>query len=249
MSAPTPPPAPQNQPPAPPKPARPDPAREVERDRLLTLANVQRMRGQTQEVQKTLEQALALGDGQARTDAPVHEMLGDVLAGEEKWEEAKKAYGTAHALDPDRASAERKFAQMTLRVAEAAHERAMADAILRGEMPISGASAFGGGQRGKRSPAVAMLLSAAVPGFGQLYNGQLVKGLICLGGFFATLLAISLLPESRPGYVSPVLIFFSLIAGVLWLYSALDAPIAAGKTGNDGSTPGGPKQDKSGWEV
>jgi tetratricopeptide (TPR) repeat protein len=247
-------------------PAPLDPARERERDRLLTLANVQRMRGQIPEATETLKKALALGEGQSKADAPVHELLGDILAADERWDEAKTAFGTAHALDPARASAERKFAQMTLRIADSQREREMAEAILRGEIPAGTASGVAA-VHGKRSPALALLLSGVVPGFGQLYNGQLIKGLVCLGAFLLTVLAINFLPEgklfldqfthflaARPyrggGEMSPLLLFLVLVSGILWLYAVIDAPIVASKLSSAAPADDGePKVDKSGWEV
>jgi tetratricopeptide (TPR) repeat protein len=269
-------PAPTGEGPAPPAPSPPltGPARDRERERLQTLANVQRMRGQLVDARATLQQALALGGEPGPGDAPVHEMLGDILAADERWDEAKTAYGTAHALDPRRASAERKFAQMTLRAADAAAERALAEAVLRGEAVPGGASgasaagggAFGGGARGKRNAGLAMLLSGLAPGFGQLYNGQLVKGLICLGIFFVTLLAIRLSPDGdllvkqavsllagQPlrgarGEVSPLLWLLVFLSAAVWLYALLDAPITASKTESSGAA-GTAGVDKSGWEV
>lgn len=240
-------------------------ARDRERDRLLTLANVQRMRGQLDQARESLQAALALNTGAPKADAQIHEMLGDAFAQNEKWDEAKAAYETAYTLDNARASAERKFAQTVLRVADATRERAVAEAMLRGELP-PGAGAIPGGVGGKRSPVLALLLSCLAPGFGQLYNGQLVKGLVCLGVFLVGLIAINLSPDGRllfqqivplafgriplvRGEISPGLIALLILCSAMWLYAILDAPIVASKLGNNDNTPGAPKIDKSGWEV
>lgn len=240
-----------------------DPALARERDRLLTLANVQRMRGQLGEARDTLKTALAMGDPAAADAAPVHEMLGDILAADERWDEAKAAFAKAHELAPARASTERKFAQMTLRAADAAAEKAMAEAILRGEMPVA---PQGHTPLGKRAPGMALLLSFVAPGFGQIYNGQLVKGLIFLGIYIVTLLGIAFSPDASlffrqtipllfgrvpgdRGDLSPLLVFLLLVGGITWIYAVLDAPLVASKLGQDAAAPGGPKIDKSGWEV
>lgn len=254
---------------APPPPLTPPEriARDRERDRLLTLANVQRMRGQMSEAQNTLEQALALGGQQpSPSDAPIHELRGDLLAADEKWDEAKAVYETARALDPSRASAERKFAQMTLRQSDARAERELAEAVLRGEAPLGGAGRGSGSVPPKRNAGLALLLSAFVPGFGQIFNGQLAKGLICLGVFLFTLLALRLSPDvdtffakivqffvplkrvrgaSAP--VSPVLWLLFLLSAGVWLFSLIDAPLTASK--REKQPDGSPKIDKSGWEV
>ena len=68
----------------------------------------------------------------------------------------------------------------------------------------------------RKHPSVALFLSVAVPGLGQLYNGQRTKGLViagaCLGLGLGTLWLAGL---SR--------ISAGLALGVLWLAAALDA--------------------------
>ncbi len=260
-SAPTPPPpSPEEK-----KPVLSDIERDRERDRLLTLANVHRMRGQLADARETLKKAIALSEAQSAGDAPIHEMLGDILAADEKWDDAKDAYNTAHVLDPARASAERKFAQMTLRAADAKAERALLDAQLRGELPPAGAAPI----HGKRASSLAFLLSALMPGAGQLYNGQTVKGLICLGIYALSLIVVFFSPGGSeflegivlfavpmkgrlPSEPSPLLLTFFLAGVVIWIYAVLDAPMIANKINQGTATPGGSggsKPDKTGWEV
>ena len=72
-----------------------------ERDRLLTLANVQRMRGQLGEARKTIDTVLTLSEGLSEKDlAPIYELRGDLLQTEGRWEEAQAAFDRAHTLDP-----------------------------------------------------------------------------------------------------------------------------------------------------
>jgi hypothetical protein len=109
-----------------------------------------------------------------------------------------------------------------------------------------------------------MLLSACFPGFGQIYNGQLVKGLILLGVYLFSLLILSLSPERddlfrsiialfalKPAKmahsVSPLVVVFAVIAFATWVYSIVDAPFFAGKAGAVRDER--PQIDKSGWEV
>jgi len=239
-------------------------ARDRERDRLLTLANVHRMRGQLSEAQETLRKALALSgsDTPSRADAPIHELLGDILALDDKIVPAKDAFDTAHRLDPDRASAERKYAQMTLRLAQEAEEKAVAAALLRGEKPSSLVSAAA---QVKRNPSLALLLSVMLPGAGQLYNGQMVKGAICLAIYLPALLIVLFAPGATDFFkqvlpllggaisrqrdeVSPLLSLFLLLAGMIWIYAVIDAPMMATKTSRD-TDPTKPLADKTGWEV
>ncbi len=256
---------------APPKPSVAVPtdpmARERERDRLLTLANVQRMRGQTGDARQTLQNALHMAEGKAT--APIYELVGDLLASEEKYTDALAAYDQAHQADLARASAERKFATMTLRVADAKAERSIADAMLRGDSiaDLMATGALESTGRGKRNAGMAMFLSMIMPGFGQFYNGQIVKGAILVGIFLADLLLIaltqdgeiltgkmvSILALSTGGkYVnkpfSPLGVFALIVLTGVWLYAIVDAPFMASKTSamDEG---GKPVVDKTGWEV
>lgn len=232
-------------------------ARERERDRLLSLASVQRMRAQILDARVSLQKAIIVSQGMPGPQvAPVHEMMGDMLASEERWEQAAAAYEQAQILDPARLSAERKFGEMTLRIAD---EKAMAKL---GGMPDSGGTdAITSGSRAKRNPGFAMILSLIGPGFGQFYNGQFIKGCICLGIFVVAMFFITLTPDIRAIHcfltptascrgltISPVTWFCILASSLAWLFSLIDAPYFASKTeGQPGES--GPAIDKTGWEV
>jgi tetratricopeptide (TPR) repeat protein len=241
-------------------------ARERERERLLTQANALRVKGQITDAREMLQKALLYTQGVPPRDiAPIHEQIGDLFEVEERLEEAAAAYATAHELDPKRVTAEKKFATLSLRIAEKKSGQSLADAMLRGDS-IADLVATGalGGAGGKRNAGVAMLLSAFCPGFGQIYNRQLIKGLILLGIFLFSLLILSLSaereslfrsiialfalkPGKMPHSISPLVVLFAVIAFAAWLYSIVDAPFFAGKAG---ATPEDrPKIDKTGWEV
>ena len=242
-------------------------ARERERDRLLTLANVQRMRGQVSDARQTLQNAVALSEGSApQMVAPTHELLGDMLAAEGRIEEASEAYKEATEADPKRVSAEKKFAQMTLALAEAKGTLNISEAMLRGDsltdLMASGAM---GRQQGKKNAGVAMMLSMLMPGFGQMYNGQIVKGVVVMGSFLILLLLITLSPARNellnqftsimalkpsalsrtpmPGWLPIV----GIMVVAIWLYGIVDAPFMAGK--GTVTDPDRPQVDKTGWEV
>jgi hypothetical protein len=241
-------------------------ARERERDRLLTLANVQRMRGQVSEARQTLQNAVALAEGMPpQTLAPTYELLGDMLSTEGRIEEAMEAYQNATSADPKRASAEKKFAQMTLALAEANGTLNISEAMLRGES-IADLMASGalGRQQGKKNAGVAMMLSILMPGFGQMYNGQIVKGVILMGLFLGLLLIITLAPGGsaflrqfaafvalNPGKAAAAPAWLPVVGVavvVVWLYGIVDAPFMAAK-GVAPDDDGRPVIDKSGWEV
>ncbi|MBI3311931.1 MAG: hypothetical protein HYZ88_00170 [Candidatus Omnitrophica bacterium] len=68
----------------------------------------------------------------------------------------------------------------------------------------------------RKHPSVALLLSLALPGLGQLYNGQRVKGLVIADASLG--LGIGALWLSGLSRISAV-----LALGILWLSAALDA--------------------------
>lgn len=227
---------------------------------MLTLSNVQRMRGQIEGAQNTLENVLALMEGASNRDlAPVYEQMGDLLTSQSKWEEARAAFGKAHELDAARASAEKKFAQMTLRVAD---EKALAKLGVSGGAGLDALAPLE--PIAPRKPGLALISSMLLPGLGQFYNGETNKGIICLGIYAASLILARLLPDSTrlmekftytianrptPGgavSISPLLWLLLAVSFAVWAYSVVDAAMGAGKTGG---AAGRPVVDKTGWEV
>ncbi|MDX1931819.1 MAG: zinc-ribbon domain-containing protein [Capsulimonadales bacterium] len=241
-------------------------AAERERERLVSQATALRIKGQITDARLLLQKALELADGTPPSaQAPLYEQTGDLLLIEELYDEAIAAYARARELDPKRVSAERKYAEAALQQAQATGKLSINEALLRGDS-VADLIASGelGGNRGKRNAGVAMLLSLIVPGFGQFYNGQIVKAFVLIGAFAISLLVLSLSPEKdnlfrdiaaifamqggRASFaLSPLTSFFALVCVGSWLYAIVDAPFNAGKSGDNGS--GAAKVDKSGWEV
>lgn len=83
-----------------------------------------------------------------------------------------------------------------------------------GRMDCSSTPADSGGEirhENEKNPQIAVFCSSLIPGLGQVYNGETLKGLAFL---FGTILGF----------------FFILIPGlVVWIYSMYDAHITAGK--------------------
>ena len=79
------------------------------------------------------------------------------------------------------------------------------------------------GLKMQKNPQIAVFCSSLIPGLGQVYNGETLKGFVFLLG---TLLGL----------------FFILIPGlVVWIYSMYDAHITAGKM-NEGTLKSRPMQ-------
>jgi len=92
----------------------------------------------------------------------------------------------------------------------------------------------------RKEPAIALLCSQAIPGGGQLYNGQNGKGILMLGGAaFSYILAFTAGIETESVVIgnqlvdvrkSNAMLPIMLICGAgIHLWSVVDAPITAGK--------------------
>ena len=256
------PPAPEPEPAAPaaiPAPAYDPPAdslvRESELQSLLARAHLQRMRALITDSRRTLDLALVVAQTlPPPAAAPVHEMIGDMLAAEERWESARDAYEQALAIEPTRASAERKFGEMVVKIND---EAAMAR--------LGGESTFTPQDETVRDRLdIATVCTIIAPGLGQIVLGQRAKGFAFLAIFLATL-AFALFspkPEARSGPLpgrrvrvtsqdtDMALFLWLKWAAVVIIWSIAVADIArqarrANRNTAANPVPGG---DRAGWE-
>jgi tetratricopeptide (TPR) repeat protein len=207
-----------------------DPKRE-EAERLLRQANLQQMRGQHSEASESLKQALELNP----EHAPSWELLGDMYRQAGDRDAAREAYKHAHELDAKLTSAERKYAEIVLQVAQEQQQREVWQYAV--DNPQSDLLLP------KRNPGLAFLLSMCLPGVGQLYNGDFVKGGIVIGIWFIGWVIIFASPEGNAfmgnflrvllstsgarGGLSPLLTFALIVASLVHLYAMIDAPFIA----------------------
>lgn len=83
----------------------------------------------------------------------------------------------------------------------------------------------------KKSPIIAAITSFFIPGLGQLYNGEIVKGLafIMVGAILGLLAFIMVIPS----LMAPALLEFVLILSIpfllFWAYNIYDAYTTADK--------------------
>jgi len=142
-----------------------DAAEQVER--LLLEAHLLQRRGQPEAAMARCRQALDL-DSRAWE---AHDLAGDVLSAQGRPAEALEHYRAAHDLVPEQASIEEKIARATLAQAER-------DWMREG---VGGGAAVEDKPLGPpRTPGIAALLSLVLPGLGQGYNRELMKGVIIL---------------------------------------------------------------------
>lgn len=208
-----------------------DPKRD-EVERLLRQAHIAQMRGLREEAEALLKQALDI-----LPDSPdVWEVLGDYRKEAGDLQGAHDAYKRAHELDPQNAFIERKFAEMVLALTHQQEQYQQWERALEGKGTVDIFLL-------RRNPGLAFLLSLVMPGVGQLYNGQFVKGGIILGitilgwviflltpggsEFVYNLLAYFVNPAKIKGGMSGVQVTIALLLFLTWFYAMVDAPISA----------------------
>jgi tetratricopeptide (TPR) repeat protein len=196
-------------------------------DALLREANILRVRGQVVEAEERCRTALEL----MPQEPTALEMLGDLLRGRGKLDEAAEQYQLACAAAPDRPSPEKKYAEVTLELAERQRLRDAAHLLLQNPRVR---------EQERRNVMMAVLLAAVFPGLGQFYNHEALKGallagatLICLliGGDALLRFVFTLMAARSAGEVSSLGAWFGLLAGIFWLYGIIDAAVTAQKRG------------------
>ncbi|MCL4500073.1 MAG: tetratricopeptide repeat protein [Chloroflexi bacterium] len=201
--------------------------KQAEFDRFMSAARVERMRGDYTRAAASVQQALKIWP----EDPGAREFAADVLLALGQLEKATEVYKELFQEDATRASAEEKYAKVTLQVAEGKRQKELLLHVA--DHPAKFAPA-------PRSPLIAALLSSA-PGFGQIYCGQFVKGVVLfvvsmISWFFFYLSSpdVSNVPEQMRmatfiKNMNPLAVIFACIAVSLQVYAFVDAPVYASK--------------------
>jgi tetratricopeptide (TPR) repeat protein len=230
-----------------------------EADKLLTAANVARMRHDLQSAEEKVRQAL-----QIKPDlAAGHAFLAEILLARGDGEGALEAYTRAQQLSPGSTKYEDGYAKATLAVAEAERRKALALNAATGARP----------PMPPRNPTLAVLASLVIPGAGQLYNGQVAKAVIFLAlvvGLFLLGTVLSgaqvvkwfsaqFVPQLEGAYdvehagaggvnldyrgaVSRIGVVCYVIFTILYIWNFVDAGLTANRLNREDT-------GKSGWEV
>jgi tetratricopeptide (TPR) repeat protein len=208
-----------------------DPRKQAEFDRLMNLARINRMRGEYKLAGDSVELALEV----IPDDPEAREFAADILYATGKWQEAADAYKAIYEQDPSRTTAEEKYAKVLLQLAEGKRQQDLLKDLL--ENPQSAQHVP------DRSPAVAAVLSG-IPGFGHVYCGQVVKGVVIMAITALSWLLFFLIrphitmPEGYTiaqrasalyGQTDPAAIVFMLIAIGMQVYAIVDAAVTADK--------------------
>lgn len=211
--------------------------RSVEIDRLIKQVNLHRMRSEYIEAEDVCRQALALDESRA----DVRELLGDVLYDRGQLEDAMQEYKQVKESGPGFASAETKYAKVVLEIGQNEYERRIMKEMLDNPKKYV---------EGPKHPLLAFILSALVPGMGQVYNREIVKGAILIGAFLLSLLVLALspietgnllkavgvllyptasdAPKNLP--IGPLVVLFAAVLVFIYIYAVIDAAIGAAKT-------------------
>lgn len=151
--------------------------RRQEIERLLAEANLLKLRLRFEEAEALCRKILQIDPNCSEA----HEILGDIHRSLGRLEEAMSEYKRAIELDPDNVRAQTSLAETSLLLAEQqAEEKRLRELMEKGP------------PRAERSPTLAALYSV-IPGLGQLYNGDLLKGLVLIALFVASLLSLGFL--------------------------------------------------------
>ena len=200
-----------------PEPREATAEQKAEADLLLGRARLSYRRGAVQEALALCKDAVELTPG----DAVALELYGDILQSLGRVDDALYCYRTAADLAPERASAERRYAELRLL-------QSRDSALLQSETV-------------PRNALVAALMSALLPGAGQVYNGEPVKGVLIAALALGLALRTPDLRGASPTSGGGDLALWGLFAVALYLYAVVDARLGAAR--------GKRTRAKSGWDV
>jgi tetratricopeptide (TPR) repeat protein len=214
--------------------------REQNVERLLSKANALRAAGDGEGGAAACEEALKLDPNHAGA----LELLGDILLARGKAKEALVPFRRARELQPARGVLEEKIGLAVLQADETLR------ALQERELLLSNPELM---DKPERNPALSFLLSALLPGAGQMYNTEYAKGGVLLGislltfgvmfySFTALLGELSRVPLGG-GMVSAAVrlvhdwstgrllwaLFNSLLLAGTWGYAVVEAPIRAAR--------------------
>jgi tetratricopeptide (TPR) repeat protein len=130
---------------------------------LIRQAQVAKMRGETAKASRLMEEA-----AKAAPNAPaVLEILGDAYMDKRAYANASAVYKRAHAIQPDNAGLERKYAE----------------AVLAEKTGADPAALLGNDVGTYASGKSAVLISVLMPGVGHVIAGRVAPGIVFLSSF------------------------------------------------------------------
>lgn len=149
-----------------------DVRRQSEFDRLLTSAHIHRRRGDYEQAEQCINQALQIKPN----DLEAREFAADLLFARGELEQAAQQYKSIYEQDKTRSTTEEKYARTIVQIAEGKRQQELLREMLENPRKF---------QTPTRSPVVAAVLSG-IPGLGHIYCNQYYKG---IGLFLVTVLS------------------------------------------------------------
>lgn len=197
-------------------------AKRAEFDKLMIAANVHRRRGDYARATESIRQALAIFPD----DLDAREFAADMILAHGDVRKAMEHYKAILEIEPTRASVEAKYAKTVLELAEADRQRTLVQQMLTNPTRQSCVP--------PRNPAVAALLSIA-PGFGHVYVGQYLTGLVLLVGWVLAWMLFMFTLDSSAGVstvnrVTASSAAFACLACAIHIYAIISSARAAENT-------------------
>lgn len=192
----------------------PPTAEEMEKaEGLIRQANLAKIRGDKSLFERLIQEAAQVAPGSSR----VQEALGDAFVERRQLKHAREAFEVAVQLDPNNASAERKFGEAVL---------SMQLALDPMFATIAPDDSFASGKAG-------LILSFMIPGMGQIVAEETKKGSIMLGGWLIGLVSAFAIPQGMAGLSSlfnsqgpafkPIVLLPLTVSAACWLWSIGDS--------------------------
>ena len=186
---------------------------------LLGRATLLRARGDRMQAFQLTQEAIRLSD----RSWEAHELLGDLLMEMNRPQEAMASFRRAREINPSRVPLEDKVARAALRRGAARADPTTAEALL---------AAAGKREPNRRRAGYAAVLSVLMPGLGQVYNGEALKGLILVIAALGLLSQVFGQLDVRVGLGSLTGgqgIVWAILLAVVWIYAIADATIRASR--------------------
>lgn len=198
----------------------------------MTAASVHRRRGDYVQATESVRQALAMFPD----NLDAREFAADMINAHGDVQKASEYYKAILEVDPQRASAEAKYAKTVLELAEGARQRGLVQEML--ENPSKRPSLP------PRNPTIAALLSIA-PGFGHVYCAKYLTGAGLFAGWVLAwmLFAFALSSSSGVSVVNRITASsaaFACVAAAVHIYAIVSSAREAEKA-NRGKNPSEPE--------
>ncbi|HEY3298401.1 MAG TPA: DUF5683 domain-containing protein [Armatimonadota bacterium] len=202
------------------------PEQEVEIQKLLTAANLCRMRGKWIDAEDTYRKAIDISP----KDLRIRNLLVDVLIELGKTDLAIEEIKAAMQMSPGNVQLETKYAKLVLQKGESAYRMSVAEDMLQNPHKYVDKT---------RKPAMAVILALILPGLGQLYYRQYVKAAVIFGVFLLFMISFAALQPQGSftiyslgdlvTAINPMVEVLGIASLAAYVYGIVDASVTGSK--------------------